>query len=1676
MDCKKNLCFIFLSLIILFGVLGFVSANTIESSTMVFEGTLTPSGDGYEGIIDAIAGSYYVEEGDGCTCEEETCTTPDGGECNGGFDVYAKEGGTAYYDDENQGTIGSDHDAYSSDGGWGSFYSPDVADYNNYQINFIDNNWYLEFKGVNLGTPMSGEINWNLMYATETDVGRYRGEVPADPDANDGDAEENGGGSQAWDMDWTWGSEAIPLEYSGFDIEVTNIGGDDYRVTLTPANGAITNIDTGKVYDTIQDAINDASKGDTIELKDGTYAPFNVGDKTNLTIKAAEGENPQIIGTSENVPSNRRIINVNGDYTKIIGLTIIGDGNKDLDTGFVGISIPNSNVIIERNTVNDTLTGIQTAASNSTTSSGNQILDNTISNVLVGISLQNDGNYVDGNNITADEVGFGLASKSTDWGTNQVQAGEAAISISYHPVYNKYTGSIQDGINGANEGDIIKVDPGLFEELITIDKPLTLRGATYNVNKNGYDVPIDYEWNISVESVIQPPEEANDYSAIVDIVDTDDVTFEGFIVQELNAIGNIDDSLLRVYANTKEIRNIIVRNNIIGPFTNTDYQDGTHGRMGLYIVNHPYSDEYGVVDSIFSGNKIFNCKGNGNNIFIWSSYSNPSYGAPGPASMSGTMIEDNEIYGAHRSGIETAGGYSGLTIRNNKIHDNGGPTITDKPEIMFGNGIVLIRGSGDSHLEDNPGLGPEDLTITDNEIYNNQRNAIYMGPINKDYTITNNKIFNNGWDGIRLDFTALYHNPDFEEGDRIPWADQTENIIANNNEIYNNGEYEVRVIGVPTNGFILNAEDNWWGTNDGSEIATLVSENVDYNPWITQSSAPVTTTPNTPTPVDTTGTNTSITLTTSSNQTGTITVQQSSSDSHGGFGVSALGKFISIESTIPNEEISEVEIRIYYTDDELLASGIDETTLRLYWWNGDSWGEVTPSGVNTTGNYIWAITDHFSDYGGGGDPDEEGPIIGDPITIPLYPNCSYGTINNPILVQVEITDNGTGVNHSRFNWKYEGSAYDYFMQPLGEYEDLWQAILTIPPEDIQDGVLVEYKIYATDYANNTVEKGYNNLFTYDCSPPETNISISEPKYEIGEDVYVSGGAEITLNCTDTISGCNETYFMVKYGEEIVQDWTIYTGPLPIPEDAEDGTHIVYYYSTDNAGNEEGEKSQEVIVDNTAPNVSIVYPINGIIYNSSINQLNYSASDSGSGLSSCWYNNGTTNSTPGACSNFTLSGSVEGLNNWAVYANDSVGNLNSATVYFTQDTISPSLSYNADTPEDNSYLNENSILINVSVTEENLDSVVLNLDGVNESITNNDGAGNYWINKIDLSDGNHSFYVWANDSVGHFNSTETRTVIIDTINPLISYTTGTPEDNANLSQDYVYVNVSLTELNFANITFSLYNSTGIVNSTNYNTEIKEINWTSLNEGRYSYNITVYDLAGNKNSTETREILLDTTGPSIEITNIKEGDDIFCFQSVTASINDEGSGVDITSVYATITNSSGSTIANQTMVYDSSRDLWDTTFSGLCSETPVGDYTIEVVGYDIAGNNNSDEKGVYFPSVVAVFSEPQTCNVDSNTGGTCTLSFSFWIRGGNAIMIDMSDIVGAGELSPTEVNATIFNDKGSAAVGNVDADGDPMWNGGILNVNTPVGYFNLDLTLPANFTASTSVDYYIKPVIV
>src|SRR3989344_2009662 len=140
--------------------------------------------------------------------------------------------------------------------------------------------------------------------------------------------------------------------------------------------------------------------------------------------------------------------------------------------------------------------------------------------------------------------------------------------------------------------------------------------------------------------------------------------------------------------------------------------------------------------------------------------------------------------------------------------------------------------------------------------------------------------------------------------------------------------------------------------------------------------------------------------------------------------------------------------------------------------------------------------------------------------------------------------------------------------------------------------------------------------------------------------------------------------------------------------------------------------------------------------------------------------------------------------------------------------------------------------------------------------------NYTI--LNLSGGVYKWNIWCNDSLnnGQFYSTNF-TLNIDTTKPLIDYSGGTASDNSNFSRNWIYLNVSWTEANFANITFTLKTDSGIINSTIFTTATYNINWTSLSDNNYTYFVNITDKANNKNSTSIRTIILDTISSSLSI---------------------------------------------------------------------------------------------------------------------------------------------------------------------------------------------------------------------
>jgi hypothetical protein len=179
------------------------------------------------------------------------------------------------------------------------------------------------------------------------------------------------------------------------------------------------------------------------------------------------------------------------------------------------------------------------------------------------------------------------------------------------------------------------------------------------------------------------------------------------------------------------------------------------------------------------------------------------------------------------------------------------------------------------------------------------------------------------------------------------------NIVGNGYSVWNDGSETV------------DATYNWWGDASGPYHETLnpdgwgdeVSDNVDFQPWLEAEAETVTEriTDGTVDARDEADTEVEV------DGTATVTVfpydENPGGDAPTDF--TALDKYIDVY--VPDiREVTELEIRLYYTDAELAATDIDdESLLQLLWWDGDDWNECSDSGVNTDNingysGYMWA--------------------------------------------------------------------------------------------------------------------------------------------------------------------------------------------------------------------------------------------------------------------------------------------------------------------------------------------------------------------------------------------------------------------------------------------------------------------------------------------------------------------------------------------------------------------------------------------------------------------------------------------------------------------------------------------------------------------------------------------------
>jgi len=770
---------------------------------------------------------------------------------------------------------------------------------------------------------------------------------------------------------------------------------------------------------------------------------------------------------------------------------------------------------------------------------------------------------------------------------------------------------------------------------------------------------------------------------------------------------------------------------------------------------------------------------------------------------------------------------------------------------------------------------------------------------------------------------------------------------------------------------------------------------------------------------------------------GSHTVKYFCNETDGTWRESATVTFTS-DLNNPSIFITEPTLTNYTTTNISLNFSITETNPSICWWSNNSgannftitcgqntsttfpqgWNNYTVWANDTIGNLNSTYVNFYVD--------SLAPVTTASATSP--PDVAEYTFNtwtkNNVKITLITTDSGIG---------YDNTAYPKYCTDTSN--------TCTPNIYISSGTTIttegtSYIRYnSQDYLANT-ETTKSQIIKIDKTPPSSILSYPTDNLNFTSNTTIN----LNFSVSDTNSSVNTCWFTIDSGTTNTTIANCQNTTFNSPE----GDITLNFYVNDSVNNINTTESATFTIDLTPPSIFITYPTS-TNYTTNISSLNYSATDSGVGLSTCWYSldSGATNSTPQTCgTNWTGLISNEGSNTWIIYSNDTENQVNQTSITFTKDTILPQIYFNTGTEPDYSNLSQSFIYANITLTETNFanitfilknDTTTINTTTYSTITTNinwtnlEDNNYSYYVNTTDLStnlnstqirhitldttnpnitlikpqnatynstadqnfsanitdnlgiknitlyihnetgeynqtttfigtaikytieilvnlkDGIYNWWYKTFDWAGNFFTSQNRTITIDTINPDIYFNGGTENNYTNFTRTYIFTNISVSELNEKNITFYLYNQTSEINSTTYTTSIRNINWTNLPDDLYDYNITIYDLADNKNSTETRQIRLDNTIPTLIVTQPEQDATYSTNTSLNLNYSATDSGVGLSTCWYNIINITGQTeIANTTIA-----NCLNTTFNVTTDTT----YNLTLYVNDSLNNINS-----------------------------------------------------------------------------------------------------------------------------
>ncbi|MEM2017961.1 MAG: hypothetical protein QW585_01985, partial [Candidatus Pacearchaeota archaeon] len=533
----------------------------------------------------------------------------------------------------------------------------------------------------------------------------------------------------------------------------------------------------------------------------------------------------------------------------------------------------------------------------------------------------------------------------------------------------------------------------------------------------------------------------------------------------------------------------------------------------------------------------------------------------------------------------------------------------------------------------------------------------------------------------------------------------------------------------------------------------------------------------------------------------------------------------------------------------------------------------------------------------------------------------------------------------------------------------------------------------------------NPVFRWTASSDEPNCS-GIAYYEV-EVYYSNGTLYMSYNENDT-----ETKFPGENGQG----------------------YYIRVRAIDKAGNHGpwSDYSEEVYVDTDKPEVNITAPEQGTWFNTN---FDVSETDTDANLWKCYYkivNEGTITLdwTETACNeNVTIdiSAYCPRDGNCTVHKNatDKACNSKSTHKWYKVDRTPPVTTKTVGEPNvDNTYItsetpimlecNDSGVGCNMTCYE------IVNSSGV---VKSNCQVAPYNFTFNDLADGWYTLYFWSNDSLGNTEERKNQTHYLDNTGPTVSKQVNAPRHP--YPNKYGMLDNGFYVTNHTVFTFNC-NDEGVDQAIVY-WQIQNgpqghgnapLNVTfDIADGEFNLSYYCVDALGNLGLSRNETDYMDNTPPEITIINPTEnasiGCELFVF-SVRAIILDAGSGVDGSSVFAELINSSGNVLERVKLTYENGK--W---FGNINHLYPAGDYIVKIIASDNVGNEKTEERNIRLIYDVFWYVHPASVELTINSSETASFSYMMYLcHGGNAIAMQMEKLCGSnGEwLNPILKNAT------------------------------------------------------------